>query len=125
MATPAAGITSPEKLRDRTKAFASRIIRLFRALPKKTEAQVIGRQLLRAGTSVGANYRAVMSRTLAAGVHFQARNCRGGSRRNHLLAGVAGGKRCRAAAQAGRHLKEARELTAIFTAAVDTSRSNE
>jgi four helix bundle protein len=41
----------------RTKAFALQIIRLFGALPKTTEAQVIGKQLLRAGTSVGANYR--------------------------------------------------------------------
>ena len=44
-------------LRDRTKQFALRIIRLFGALPKTTEAQVIGKQLLRAGTSVAANYR--------------------------------------------------------------------
>src|SRR6266550_9333882 len=41
----------------RTKSFAVRIIRLFSALPKTTEAQVIGKQVLRAGTSVGANYR--------------------------------------------------------------------
>ena len=44
-------------LRDRTKAFAVRIVRMFSALPKKTEAQVLGKQLLRSGTSVGANYR--------------------------------------------------------------------
>jgi four helix bundle protein len=47
-----------EQLRDRTKAFALRIVRLFRSLPKATEAQVIGKQLLRSGTSVAANYRA-------------------------------------------------------------------
>jgi four helix bundle protein len=41
----------------RTKSFAVRIIRLFSALPKTTEAQVIGKQVLRSGTSVGANYR--------------------------------------------------------------------
>ena len=41
----------------RTKSFALRIIRLFSALPKTTEAQVIGKQVLRSGTSVGANYR--------------------------------------------------------------------
>lgn len=44
-------------LQDRTKQFALRIIRLFRSLPKTTEAQVLGKQLLRSGTSVGANYR--------------------------------------------------------------------
>ena len=44
-------------LRDRTKAFALRIVRVFSALPKTTEAQVLGKQLLRSGTSIGANYR--------------------------------------------------------------------
>ncbi len=44
-------------LRDRTKQFALRIIRLSAALPKSIEAQVIGKQLLRSGTSVAANFR--------------------------------------------------------------------
>lgn len=47
----------PFDLRERTKAFALRIIRMFVALPKTEEARVIGRQVLRSGTSVGANYR--------------------------------------------------------------------
>jgi four helix bundle protein len=47
----------PEDLRTRTKRFALRVIRLFCALPKTTESMVLGKQLLRAGTSVGAHYR--------------------------------------------------------------------
>lgn len=47
----------PQDLRERTKKFALRIIRLYVALPKTTEAQVIGKQMLRSGTSVGAHYR--------------------------------------------------------------------
>jgi four helix bundle protein len=47
-----------EQLRERTKAFALRIVRLFQSLPRATEAQVMGKQLLRSGTSVAANYRA-------------------------------------------------------------------
>jgi four helix bundle protein len=47
----------PQELGARTKAFALRIIRLYSALPKTTEAQVIGKQVLRSGTSVGAHYR--------------------------------------------------------------------
>jgi len=43
-------------LRDRTKDFALRIIRAFSALPKTGEAQVLGKQMLRSGTSTGANY---------------------------------------------------------------------
>src|SRR3972149_8469841 len=41
----------------RTKEFALRIIRVYSSLPKTTEAQVIGKQLLRSGTSVGAHIR--------------------------------------------------------------------
>jgi four helix bundle protein len=48
-----------EELKDRTKQFAVRVVKLFKALPRRDEARVIGRQLLRSGTSVGANYRAV------------------------------------------------------------------
>jgi len=44
-------------LKLRTKNFAIRIIRLYAALPKTTESQVIGKQVLRYGTSVGAQYR--------------------------------------------------------------------
>jgi four helix bundle protein len=44
-------------LRVRTKKFALRVIRVFTALPKRPEADVIGKQLLRSGTSVGANFR--------------------------------------------------------------------
>lgn len=44
-------------LQGRTKTFAVRIVRLYSALPKDTAAQVMGRQLLRSGTSVGAHYR--------------------------------------------------------------------
>ena len=47
-----------EAFRQRTKQFASRIIKLYCELPKqRTEVQVLGKQLLRSGTSVAANYR--------------------------------------------------------------------
>lgn len=46
-----------EGLRDRTKQFALRVIRLHTALPKTSEAQVLGKQMLRSGTSVAANFR--------------------------------------------------------------------
>ncbi len=51
-------MTPQVELRDRTKRFAYRIIHLYRCLPRSTEAQIIGKQLLRSGTSVAANYRA-------------------------------------------------------------------
>jgi len=47
-----------DEFKKRTKAFALRVIRLVDSLPKSRIASAIGGQLLRAGTSVGANYRA-------------------------------------------------------------------
>src|SRR4029453_16646315 len=44
-------------LQERTKHFALKIIRTSSVIPKTTESQVLGKQLLRSGTSVGANYR--------------------------------------------------------------------
>src|SRR6266436_2182932 len=44
-------------LRQRTKEFGLQIVRMFSGLPKTTEAQVVGKQVLRSGTSIGANYR--------------------------------------------------------------------
>lgn len=58
-----------ENLRDRTKQFALRVIQLVSALPNTTAGRKIGDQLLRAGTSVGANYRA---------------SCRGRSKREFI-----------------------------------------
>jgi len=56
----------PEDLKTRTKRFALRIVRLYCALPKTTAAQVMGKQMLRSGTSVGAHNReAVRSRSTA------------------------------------------------------------
>jgi four helix bundle protein len=49
---------TPRELQARTKAFALRVIRLIDVLPRSTAGQVIGRQLLRSATSVGANHRA-------------------------------------------------------------------
>ena len=50
-------ISSPEELRQRTKVFALRIIKLFHALPNREDARVLGKQVLRSGTAVAANYR--------------------------------------------------------------------
>jgi len=46
-----------QDLRERTKRFALEIIKMYSSLPKTTEAQILGKQVLRSGTSVGAQYR--------------------------------------------------------------------
>lgn len=51
--------SQPEELRERTKQFSVRIVKMFRSLPRTEEARVLGKQVLRSGTSVAANYRAV------------------------------------------------------------------
>ena len=48
-----------EEMKARTKTYANRIVKLCAALPKDWVARTLGMQLLRSGTSVGANYRAV------------------------------------------------------------------
>ena len=48
---------APEDLANRTRRFALAIVRLYAALPRSTVSHVLGRQLLRSGTSVGAHYR--------------------------------------------------------------------
>ncbi|RZK20931.1 MAG: four helix bundle protein [Hymenobacter sp.] len=50
--------TFNQAFRERTKAAALRVIRLFQQLPRTGEAQVLGKQLLRSATSVAAAYRA-------------------------------------------------------------------
>jgi four helix bundle protein len=45
------------ELKERTFEFGIRVVRTVEALPKSETARILGRQLLRAGTSVGANYR--------------------------------------------------------------------
>ena len=47
-----------DELKRRTKQFALRVMKLVDALPRTTAGRAIGGQLIRAGTSVGANYRA-------------------------------------------------------------------
>jgi four helix bundle protein len=52
-------MVTSEELRQRTKAFALRIIKLSESMPKSQAGYVIAKQVLRSGTSVAANYRAV------------------------------------------------------------------
>ena len=56
------------QFKKRTKELALRVIRLVEALPKRMTAEVIGKQLLRCATSVGANYRAACGGKSAADV---------------------------------------------------------
>lgn len=113
-----------DALKKRTKQFAIRIVRLFRALPRNEESRIIGRQVLRSGTSVAANYRAV---------------CRARSKPEFIAkVGVVVEEIDETVfwlemltetgilqqAQTGSLMKEANELLAIFAASQRTARRN-
>jgi four helix bundle protein len=114
--------TGPEELRIRTKTFAVRIVKMYKSLPHSMDAQILGKQLLRCGTSVAANYRAA---------------CRARSRAEWIAKiGIVVEEAdetvfwlemledCNIVAQPrnAEILKEAHELSAIFTASQRTAR---
>ena len=113
---------TPEELKGRTKKFALRVLKLYNNLPKGKDAGVLGLQLLRAATSVGANYRAACRARSNADfiskitvVEAEADECaywielfiESGIIKKKLLESL---------------LKEANELTAIFTASASTAK---
>jgi len=115
---------TPDELKKRTKQFGLRIIRLVEALPKTKTAIAIGNQLLRCGTSVGANYRAA---------------CRGRSKADFIAKlGIVEEEADESIYwlemlveanivkpnQVGALLTEANELTAIVTASRKTAKSD-
>ncbi len=114
-----------ENLKLRTKQFALRIIKLVESLPKDEVSKILGRQLLRAGTSVGANYRAVCrSKSVAdfiskmGTVEEEADEC---GYWMELL--VEAGKV--KAAKASALMQEADELTAIAISSINTARKSQ
>jgi len=111
-------------LKERTKQFALRIMRLVDALPNTTAGRTIGNQIIRSGTSVGANYRAA---------------CRGRSKAEFIaklgivveeadeccfwLELIMSGELL-PKDKVESLLQEANELTAIFVSSIKTTKSN-
>jgi four helix bundle protein len=112
-----------EELRNRTKSFAVRILRLFRLLPRHADAQVIGKQLVRSGTSVAANYRACCRarsrQELAARMGIVVEEADETLLWLELLIESGAMK----AEKLASLQEEAKQLTAIFTASDETSRA--
>ena len=114
---------TPKELKDRTKRFAVDIVRLCRELPTTLDGKTVAQQVIRCGTSVGANYRA---------------SCRARSRAEWIAKlgvveeeadetlfwlEVAVDAKLITAKRAEALLKEADELTAIFVASLKTAKS--
>lgn len=112
-----------EELKKRTKQFSLRIIALVAALPNDLIAQVLGRQLLKAGTSLGANYREALRATsradFLAKIKIAEREIDETVYWLELLeeAGIVPARRLTLL------YAEARELSAIFTSIAKTTRS--
>jgi len=112
-----------DDLKKRTKEFAIRIIKLVSALPKNSFGSIIGKQLLRAATSVGANYRAACRAKSTPDFIYKMNIVEEEADESAywleliIETGILGKKNVNLL------LKEADELTAIFTASGKTAKS--
>ena len=111
-------------LRGRTKKFAVRIIKLYQNLPKSGEVQVIGRQILRSGTSVGAQYReACRAKSPADFVNMMGGGLKELDETAYWLELLVEGEII-PAGQLADLQQETDELIAIFVSSINTSKRN-
>jgi len=110
-------------LADRTKLYARRIIRLVSALPKNTVAQVVGTQVLRSGTSVGANYREASRARSRAEFIAKMGDCLKQLSESEYWLELLSEEKIVPAEKLSPLLAETRELTAIFVTSIKTARS--
>ena len=111
-------------LKGRTKNFALRIIKMYSSLPESTEAKVLGKQVLRSGTSIGASYREASQGRSKAEFVAKMGEClneleettywfelllEGGLLSKNKLSGL---------------LQESKELTAIFVTIIKNTKAN-
>ncbi len=113
----------PQDLKPRTKAFALRIIHLYSKLPKSsTVAQVLGKQVLRSGTSVGANYREASRGRSKAEFISKVGDCLKEIEETEYWLGLLVEGGCVTQARMAGLLEETRQLIAIFTSVDKTAK---
>ncbi len=106
----------PQDLKPRTKVFALRVIRMYSKLPKNdTVAQVLGKQVLRSGTSVGANYREPSRGRSKAEFISKIGDCLKEIEESEYWLELLVDSGCVLAARMAELLDETRQLIAIFT----------
>jgi four helix bundle protein len=125
VAAPGFSMTPQQQLRDRSKTFAVRIVRLCHSLPCEWDVRELGKQLLRSATSVAANYRACArarsDKEFCSKMGIVVEECDESQLWIELL------PEAHPTIDSSLHrelLKETGELTAIFTASYKTARSN-
>lgn len=111
-------------LKARTKQFSLRVIRLVETLPKTRTADVLGRQLLRSATSVGANYRAACRGRSSAEFQAKLGIVEEESDESAYWIEMLTEAGLVKAALVEPLLREANELTAIIVSSIKTSRQN-
>lgn len=109
-------------LADRTKLYARRIIRLVSALPKSVVAQVLGKQVLRSGTSVGANYREASRARSKAEFIAKMGDCLKELGESEYWLDLLSEENVVPPAKLAPLLEETRELIAIFVTSIKTAR---
>jgi four helix bundle protein len=109
-------------LADRTKHYARRIIRMVSALPKSVVAQVLGKQVLRSGTSVGANYREASRARSKAEFIAKMGDCLKELGESEYWLDLLSEENVVSPAKLAPLLEETRELIAIFVASIKTAR---
>jgi len=115
---------TPEELKQRTKEFGLKTIQLVDQLPQHKTADTIGRQLVRAAMSVGANYRAACRARSQADFVSKIGVVEEEADELSYWLEVLQEARIASGDGLGRLLKEARELTAIFVASKKTAKQN-
>ncbi|MEO6569175.1 MAG: four helix bundle protein [Opitutaceae bacterium] len=112
-----------DELKERTKQFALRAIRLGDALPRKMAADVIGRQLIRSATSVAANYRSACRAKSRADFISKMGTVEEEADESALWLSMLGDAGLLPEARLGELKKEADALTAIAVSSIRTARS--
>jgi four helix bundle protein len=111
-----------EELKKRTKDFGLRVIKLFEELSKTKKGEIIGKQLIRSGTSVGANYRAACRAKSSADFIYKIQMVEEESDESVYWLELISESNLIKQERIKNILQEANELTAIFTKAGKTAK---
>jgi four helix bundle protein len=115
---------SYENLKRRTKKFGLDVIRLFEGLPKDEVSRILGRQLLRSGAAVGANYRAACRAKSSADFISKLGNVEEeADESGYWLEMLVDAEKVKPTAAAP-FIQEASELTAIAVSSINTARES-
>ncbi len=115
---------TPEELKKRSKKFAVEIINLIDLLPPNKTGDVIGKQLMRSATSVGANYRAACKAKSRADFICKINIVEEEADESQYWLEIIQELQLLPDAQCVRLLREAQELSAIFAASATSAKRN-